>query len=186
MKNNRFLLVLLFVFLILVCIYVFVFFNMFYSLKKAINEYNDNKYFEDVACINHSCVDEPEKDQTNIFLEKTEEPEKTVLGEFRLTAYCSCEKCCGKWAINRPVDEQGEEIVVGSTGERLCQGVSVAVDPSVIPYGSKIEINGHEYKAQDCGYGIDGNEIDIYFDNHADALDFGVQYSEVVLIEEEK
>lgn len=117
-------------------------------------------------------------------LEYNPQPVKESLGEFKLTAYCSCEKCCGKWAINRPVDEQGKEIVVGSTGERLCQGISVAVDPSIIPYGSKIEINGHEYKAQDCGSGIDGNEIDIYFDNHADALNFGVQYSEVVMIEE--
>lgn len=29
------------------------------------------------------------------------EPEPVYLGEFRVTAYCSCEKCCGEWAKNR-------------------------------------------------------------------------------------
>ena len=33
------------------------------------------------------------------------------LGSFKLTAYCSCSLCCGKWANNRPVDENGNEIV---------------------------------------------------------------------------
>ena len=43
------------------------------------------------------------------------------LGNFRLTAYCSCSLCCGKWANNRPVDENGNEIVYGSIGERLTE-----------------------------------------------------------------
>ena len=38
------------------------------------------------------------------------EQELLNLGEFRLTAYCACEKCCGKWALNRPVDENGETV----------------------------------------------------------------------------
>ena len=101
------------------------------------------------------------------------------IGEFKLTAYCSCEKCCGKWAKNRPVDENGNAIVLGSTGEVLKAGRSIAVDPEVIPYGSEVTINGHAYKAQDCGGAIKGNRIDVYFDNHQDALEFGVQYAEV-------
>lgn len=101
--------------------------------------------------------------------------------EFMLTAYCSCEKCCGEYALNRPVDENGNEIVYGSTGERLVEGVSIAVDPDVIPYGSTVVIKGHEYLAQDCGGAIQGNRIDIYFDNHQDALEFGVQYAEVLV-----
>lgn len=99
--------------------------------------------------------------------------------EFKLTAYCSCVECCGEYAINRPLDENGEEIVYGSTGERLIAGISVAVDPDVIPYGSTVVINDHEYIAQDCGGAIKGDRIDIYFDNHQDALEFGVQYAEV-------
>lgn len=110
------------------------------------------------------------------------ENKKESLGEFKLTAYCSCEKCCGKWALNRPKDDNGKDIVYGSTGTVLIAGTSIAVDPSVIPYGSQVEINGHTYIAHDTGGAIKGNRIDVYFDNHQDALNFGVQYAEVFLI----
>lgn len=116
-----------------------------------------------------------------VYIEKAQEAKEAVQEgrEFKLTAYCSCVKCCGEYALNRPVDAYGNEIVYGSTGERLTAGVSVAVDPKVIPYGSTVVINGREYLAQDCGGAIKGDRIDIYFDNHQDALEFGVQYAEV-------
>lgn len=98
------------------------------------------------------------------------------LGEFKLTAYCSCPICCGEWAYNRP-----NGIVYGSTGERLREGYSIAVDPNVIPYGTEVIINGHTYKAQDCGGAIKRNRIDVYFEDHNEALKFGVQYAEVFL-----
>lgn len=103
------------------------------------------------------------------------------LGKFTLTAYCSCPKCCGQYAYNRPVDEYGNEIVYGSIGVRLVAGISIAVDPRVIPYGSDVVINGHTYTAHDTGGAINGHRIDVYFDNHQDALNFGVQYAEVFL-----
>lgn len=110
--------------------------------------------------------------------------EKISLGEFRLTAYCSCEKCCGEWALNRPKDENGKDIVYGSTGAALIAGISIAVDPAVIPYGSQVEINGHTYTAHDCGGAIKGNRIDVYFDTHEEAREFAVQYAEVFLLED--
>ena len=128
----------------------------------------------------------------NIIKEKTEETktietetdrevdiqavEPVSLGNFKLTAYCSCSLCCGKWANNRP-----NGIVYGAIGEELEEGYSIAVDPKVIPYRTEVVINGHTYKAQDCGGGIKGNEIDVYFEDHNDALEFGVQYAEVFL-----
>ena len=104
------------------------------------------------------------------------------LGRFTLTAYCSCSKCCGQYALNRPVDEYGNEIVYGSIGVRLIAGVSIAVDPRVIPYGSEVVINGHTYIAHDTGGSIKGNRIDIYFNDHQEALNFGVQYAEVFMV----
>lgn len=140
--------------------------------------------------IKESAIDESVGDVTEEKNSVTESEEDIVipeikkesLGEFKLTAYCSCEKCCGKWALNRPKDENGKDIVYGSTGAILVAGTSIAVDPSVIPYGSQVEINGHTYIAQDTGGAIKGNRIDVYFDNHQDALNFGVQYAEVFLI----
>ncbi len=117
-----------------------------------------------------------------IEVEQEQKPQKKQLGRFKLTAYCSCEKCCGVWANNRPVDSMGNEIVVGASGHRLLPKVSVAVDPSVIPYGTKLEIEGKTYIAHDCGGAIKGNKIDVYFDNHQEALQFGVKYRDVYVV----
>lgn len=103
------------------------------------------------------------------------------IGVFTLTAYCSCEKCCGYWANNRPVDEMGNEIVIGASGDRLIPNVSVAVDPSVIEYGTELEIDGKTYIAHDCGGAIQGNRIDVYFSDHQDALNFGIQEKDVYI-----
>lgn len=97
------------------------------------------------------------------------------LGEYKLTAYCSCKKCCGKWADNRP-----NGIVYGASGKELIANYSIGVNPKVIPYGTKVLINGHEYEAMDTG-AIKGNHIDIYFSNHDDAVAFGVKYADVCI-----
>lgn len=103
------------------------------------------------------------------------------LGVFELTAYCSCEKCCGQWAKNRPTDQYGNPIVYTATGAIAEAGTTIAVDPNVIPYGSEIQIDGHTYIAQDTGGAIKGNHIDIYFNDHQEALEFGRQQSEIFI-----
>ena len=101
------------------------------------------------------------------------------LGTFELTAYCSCETCCGQWALNRPVDENGEPIVYTASGAVAEMGVTVAVDPDVIPMGTQIRIEDlGTYTAQDTG-NFSGNVIDIYFDDHNAARAFGRQDAEV-------
>lgn len=117
-----------------------------------------------------------------ITVEEVAEPTLISLGEFRLTAYCSCESCCGVFAQNRPTDDFGNELVIGASGVLLEAGRSIAVDPDVIPYGTVVIIDGQEYIASDCGGAIKENRIDIYMgDSHSDALDFGVQYAEVFI-----
>lgn len=108
------------------------------------------------------------------------EPQKEViyLGEFKLTAYCSCEKCCGSWAFDRP-----DGVVYGASGNELKSGYSIAVDPSVIPYGTEVIIDGVTCRADDCGGAIKGNRIDVYFNDHKEALEFGVQYANVFMEE---
>lgn len=102
---------------------------------------------------------------------KTEESNLISLGEFKLTAYCPCSKCCGKWA-----------------GSPTASGVmptinhTIAVDTRIIPFGTKVIINGIVYVAEDTGSAINGNKIDIYMSSHDEALNFGVQYAEVFKI----
>ena len=106
----------------------------------------------------------------------------TSIGEFEITAYCSCEICCGYWATIRPKDDNGNPIVYTSTGAVARQGVTIAVDPEVIPYGTEVRIGGHTYIAQDTGGDITGNRIDVYFSNHEDALEYGRKHDEVFIM----
>ena len=108
--------------------------------------------------------------------------EKIYIGEFRLTAYCSCSKCCGKWALNRPKDENGNEIVYGAAGIALTEGISVAVDPKVIPYGTIIEFDDKLWIAHDTGGAIKGNRIDVYYSSHERALSSGMAKTVSVFI----
>ncbi|WP_147805119.1 G5 and 3D domain-containing protein [Alkalicoccus halolimnae] len=50
----------------------------------------------------------------------------------------------------------------------------IAVDPDVIPLGSRVEVKGHgEFLAADTGGAITGNKIDIFMSGKADAREFG-------------
>ena len=89
------------------------------------------------------------------------------LGKFTLTAYCGCSKCSGGWESKT------------ATGTKAKAGRTIAVDPKVIPYGTKIKIGKTIYTAEDCGGGIRGKHIDIYFDSHSDAIEFGRQKKKV-------
>lgn len=91
------------------------------------------------------------------------------LGEYTLTAYCACSKCCGVWANGYT-----------ATGTWATEGRTIAVDPDVIPYGSRVTLiwpdgTQHSYIAEDCGSGIQGNRIDVFFADHETARYFGVQ-----------
>jgi 3D (Asp-Asp-Asp) domain-containing protein len=102
---------------------------------------------------------------------KKEDSDEVYLGKFTLTAYCNCKKCCGKWA-GGPT----------ASGKMPKQGRTIAVDPKVIPLGSKVIINGETYIAEDTGSAIKNKKIDVYFDSHSEALDFGVQSAKVYLV----
>ena len=100
--------------------------------------------------------------------------QKKYLGSFRITYYCPCTKCCGSWGNDTP-----GATVVGSSGQQLIAGYSVAVNPAQIPYGTKLLINGKTYIAADSGVG--SNCIDIFSSSHAEALQGGMYYADVYI-----
>jgi len=87
-----------------------------------------------------------------------------------VTAYCPCRICCGKHA-------NGKTATMSSAWEP-----GAAVDPKVIPHGSRIDVpgykrgpnkNGSWIKADDSGSAIKGNKIDLRFDTHQEAKEWG-------------
>lgn len=107
-----------------------------------------------------------------------------ILGEFAVVAYCSCFECCGPWALDRPLDENGEEIVYTASGARAEAGVTVAVDPDIIPLGTKVHIDGLGwYVAQDTG-AFSGKVVDVYMADHDKAVEFGRRDAVVGIREE--
>lgn len=138
----------------------------------------------DATCAEKIETGEIIKPATMVYAQEIEEPmepEQVSLGEYKITHYCSCPTCCGVWAENRPVDENGQEIVLTASGARAEAGKTIAVDPDVIPLGSTVIINDQEYVAQDTGGAIQGNRIDIYCGSHEEALQLGVITAEVYM-----
>lgn len=100
------------------------------------------------------------------------------------TAYCPCPICCGIWSEQHP-DRIGTDYKqVLSSGLPPVEGRTIATDPTVIPLGTKVFLNGNTYVAEDTGGGVKGYHIDIFFDTHEEALAWGRQTVEVLLIEE--
>lgn len=110
-------------------------------------------------------------------------------GECRITAYCGCSKCCGKWANNRPLNEQGTPQVIGASGEVLSPNISVA---SSLPFGTKLRIAGLEQEfvvqdrpAQSILNKYNDMIIDVYFESHEAAIQFAStidDYREVFIV----
>ena len=73
---------------------------------------------------------------------------------------------------------------ITSTGIKPQWGV-IAVDPSVIPYGSRVYIPAFKkiFIAEDCGSAIVGNRIDIFMNSEREARDWGVKNIDIYIIE---
>ena len=136
------------------------------SERKILNQIKQEAFFEPICEAEGDLQQIEPTCKETLQVETTTEP---VMQEFIVTAYCPCEKCCGKWAKNR------KGAVRGCKGDLLESGKSIAVDFKTIPYGSVVVLDGKEYKAVDCGGAVKGNHIDIYFDTHEEAVNFGKQ-----------
>lgn len=91
------------------------------------------------------------------------------LGTYIVTAYCPCPKCCGKYGWGYRT-ASGHKI---QKGDRL-----VAADRSV-PFGTMLLIPGYNHNKPvpvlDRGGAIKGKRIDVYFDTHQEAKEWGVR-----------
>lgn len=101
-------------------------------------------------------------------IEKPAAISTSLLGTYSLTAYCNCSKCCGKWAGGKT-----------ASGTIPTQGRTIACNS--LPLGTKVRINGQTYTVEDTG-NMSNNVIDIYFNSHSEALQFGRRSAKVYLV----
>lgn len=144
------------------------------SLEEEIELKSDCEFGEEYIIYPEENKEEEKNEQTQENSEETEKnnEEDEILGVFKITAYCGCSECNGKWTG-----------MPAKNGEPLEEGVTIAVDPSVIPLNSYVEIEGVGVrKAQDTGSGIKGNRIDLYFSSHSAANDWGVREKTVYVV----
>ncbi|MEK3886501.1 LysM peptidoglycan-binding and 3D domain-containing protein [Bacillus sp. FSL K6-3431] len=111
---------------------------------------------------------QPKAEATQAKAEATQPPAETSVKGKELTvsatAYtASCEGCSGVTATGQDLRANPDQKVI-------------AVDPTIIPLGSKVEVEGYGVAiAGDVGGAIKGNKIDIFIPSKSDAINYGVQ-----------
>jgi 3D (Asp-Asp-Asp) domain-containing protein len=80
---------------------------------------------------------------------------------FEATGYCNCAVCCDS------------ETGITASG-KVASSETVSADWDVLPEGTWVIIEGIGRRVvQDRGAAIRGNRLDVWFEDHAAALDFG-------------
>jgi 3D (Asp-Asp-Asp) domain-containing protein len=88
---------------------------------------------------------------------------------FTVTAYCPCEKCCGRWALYH---RTASGLPVTYNG-----GLLVAADTRILPFRTEVRIpgyaDGQPVPVVDRGSAIHGRMIDVFFPTHWRAEQWG-------------
>lgn len=101
-----------------------------------------------------------------------------VIEGVTVTHYDCCVQCCGK--------DDG----ITASGVKATPGVTVAVDPTVIPLGSDVLVDYgdgeiHYYRADDTGGAVKGNHIDLCVTSHTVAEQLGRRMATVYWVANE-
>lgn len=98
-----------------------------------------------------------------------------------VTAYCSCGSCTG-WRRNwygravyayGPQEGEPKEVGITASGTKARVG-TIAADTRLYPFGTVMYVPGYGYgRVEDRGGAIRGQKIDLYFDSHQEALEWG-------------
>ena len=82
---------------------------------------------------------------------------------FKVTGYCPCAKCCGK--------TDG----ITASGKKARANHTIAA-PSNYKFGTRINLKGYgTFVVEDRGGAIQGNRLDMFFNTHQEALNWGVK-----------
>lgn len=128
--------------------------------KQMWNEHNET-VIDLTAQYNAAVAEEKKKAEENF--------KGQFLGTFKCTYYTGA------------ADEGGN---ITALGTPVTPWYTVAVDPRVIPLGSKIRIEGYDgiFYCADTGSAIKGSILDIAVGSKSEASNLGVQYHKVYLV----
>ena len=92
--------------------------------------------------------------------------------QMRVTAYCPCRKCCGRYSDG-----------VTACGHKIRPGEFFVAADKKYPFGTEMIIAGYKggepVKVLDRGGVIRGNRIDVFFNSHEEAVKWGVRNLDV-------
>jgi 3D (Asp-Asp-Asp) domain-containing protein len=87
----------------------------------------------------------------------------------RVTGYCPCAKCCGKCSDGRT-----------ASGHTVREGDTFVAADRRYAFGTEIIVPGYNNSAPvevlDRGGAIHGNRLDVFFNSHKEAKQWGVRY----------
>lgn len=120
--------------------------------------------------------DEIQESFENYYIERSLLAEAHKIENCTVTHYDCCVLCCGK--------TDG----ITASGVKATPGVTVAVDPNVIPLGSDVLVDYGDgiinyYRADDTGSAIKGNKLDLCVSSHQEAINLGVRTATVYWLE---
>lgn len=125
------------------------------------------------------AIEEPPEANENEQIEAALLARAHVIEDCVVSHYDCCVACCGK--------DDG----ITASGVRATPGVTVAVDPAVIPLGSDVLVDYgdgeiHYYRADDVGGAVQGNHIDLCVESHELANQLGMRTATVYWVEQEE
>lgn len=139
----------------------------------GVNEVNLNSQ-TDVIKTENKCIETIDKQEDITYnevepsLAKIEENENYMIME--ATAYTKS-------------IEEGTHRGITKSGTQVSRG-TIAVDPRVIPLGTKVYVEGYGHaECLDIGGAIKGNKIDLYMDSREECFEFGRRDVKVWIVE---
>lgn len=139
--------------------------KLLFSTQNELTE--TQELLQDAIIKNNNLSQELEIAQTTISDLKNTEYEVIYYNDFKITHYCNelYNHICG----GNSVTASGTTVEVGRT---------VAVDPSIIPYGTNLYIEGYGFRiAEDCGGAVNGHQIDVVVQTHDEAMALGNKHN---------
>jgi 3D (Asp-Asp-Asp) domain-containing protein len=92
----------------------------------------------------------------------------------RVTAYCTCPKCCGKFSDG-----------LTANMHKIHRGDTFVAADKRIPFGTEMIIPGYNedrlVEVKDRGRLIRGNRLDVFFNSHKTAKKWGAKYLDVMV-----